>query len=91
MKRNIVINGQRTSICVSDDLCGAVKEVAKNTEINDEILAFDTQLHICYAYIKVSNGYSIIETQVPLADFRSFYLVGSFHDIYASLLISMIK
>ena len=91
MKRNIVINGQRTSICVSDNLCGAVKEVAKNTEKDDEILVFDTQLHLCYAYIKVSNGYSIIETQIPLAFFRSFSLIGDSHEIYTSLINSVIK
>jgi len=91
MKRNIVINANRTALVISDNLADAVNMVHKDTNAGDEIFAFDTSLHIVYAYKVVKNGYSIIEDQVPVKQFRNFSAHGSSHEIYMYLISSFLR
>lgn len=91
MKRNIVINENRTALVISDNLADAVNMVHKSTNAGDEIFAFDTSLHIVYAYSVVKNGYNIIETQVPIKQFRNFAHIGCSHEIYMSLISSFLR
>jgi hypothetical protein len=91
MKRNIVINSNRSAIVISDNLAEAVNMVHKDTLPGDEMFAFDTDLHIVYAYMVEKNGYEIIETQVPVRQFRNFGRYGDSHNIYMSLIQSFIR
>lgn len=91
MKRNIVINSKRTAIVISDNLVDAVKLVSSDTNTGEEVFAFDTSLHIVYSYEVVSNGFTLIEAQIPLKQFRNFALIGTSHEIYMSLINSIIK
>lgn len=88
MKRNIVFNEKRTAIVISDNLTDAVNLIHKDTEEGNDIFAFDTSLHIAYAYRVVKNGYTIIEEQVPIMQFRNFKIIGNVHDIYLSIIKS---
>ena len=92
MKRYIVINTKRTAIVVSDNFCSAVYQIAKDTNIGDEIFVFDTSLHICYSYKRVSNGYELQEQEIEVSKFRNFmkgYEVPS--EMYKALIISITK
>lgn len=91
MKRNIVINESRTALVISDNLAEAVNLVHKDTNVGEQIFAFDTSLHIAYAYEVVKNGYRIIEEQVPVMQFRNFKRIGDSHHIYMSLISSFIN
>lgn len=92
MKRNIVINSSRTALVISDHLSGAIKQVHRDTVKGEEIFAFDTLLHICYAYTVKSNGYELIEQEVPLSEFRSFDLNRKdFNSVYTDLVLSVIN
>jgi len=90
MKRNIVINDKRTAIVISDYLANAVSQIAKDTNVGDEIFAFDTSLHIAYAYKVVKNGFTIVESQTPVQQFRNFKFHGNNHEIYLLLINSLI-
>jgi len=89
MKRNIVVNSQRSAIVISDNLSDAVKMVYKDTSVGDEIFAFDTSMHIAYSYRVVKNGYEITESEVPVRQFRNFASIGNHHEIYMSLIKSL--
>ena len=91
MKRNIVFNENRTALVISDNLADAVNLIHKDTEEGNDIFAFDTSLHIAYAYRVVRNGYTIIEEQVPIMRFRNFQFYGNAHDIYMSIINSFTK
>lgn len=91
MKRYIVVNSLRTAIVISDFLVDAINLVSKDTDVYDEIFAFDTQFHVAYAYKVVKNGFTGIEFEVPVKEFRSFSYFGEPHDIYVKLISSFIK
>ena len=92
MKRNIVINSMRTAIVISDHLLDAVETVCKDCMQEDEILAFDTYLHLAYAWKVTGNtGYTLIEHEIPVEKFRSFGLIGDCSDIYKELITSLIR
>jgi hypothetical protein len=91
MKRNIVINSSRTALVISDNLSDAVSMVHKDTNVGDEIFAFDTSLHIAYAYEVVRNGYKVVEVQVPIKQFRNFSIHGNSHEIYMYLISTFLS
>ena len=93
MKRNIVINSSNTALVISDDLSGAVNRVAADSSITEEIYAFDTQLHICYAIAVDEKGLRVVEQEIPLLSFRSFakHISENPSEIYRSIIMRIIK
>ena len=94
MKRNIVINETRSALVISNNLADAVKQVATDSGIGEEIYAFDTALHICYAFKKIGgNEFKALQEEVSLQEFRSFatYNDNDASKVYKSLIKSVIN
>ena len=93
MKRNIIIDSSRNALIITDNLNRGVELVAEDSAINEEIFAFDTQLHVCYCLKNTANGCKVIEENVPLSQFRSFsqYIGNNPSEIYKALIQSLIK
>ena len=97
MKRNIIINATRSALVISNDLSGAVKQVASDSGIGEEIYAFDTYLHVCYSFKATIEGFvegfEVIENSIPLKDFRSFakYYDNDYSKVYKALIRSVIS
>jgi hypothetical protein len=89
MKRNIIINEQRSAIAITDNLVSGVKLIASDCKPGNEVFVFDTELHICYAYKVVRNGFTMIEEQVPVMQFRNFKTIGIASEIYAAIIASI--
>ena len=94
MKRNIVINSTRSALVISNNLADAVKQVAKDCGIGEEIYAFDTYLHICHSFKAIGGGsFKFTEEAIPLEDFRSFlkHNDGDASKVYQSVIKSIIN
>lgn len=93
MKRNIVINETRSALVISNNLTDAINQVASDCSLGEEIYAFDTVMHLCYACKATAGGFEIIEKEIPLKDFRSFakYNDGDYSKVYKYLIKLLIK
>ncbi len=93
MKRNIVINETRSALAISNNLLDAVKQVASDCGISEEIYAFDTCLHVCHSFKAIAGGFEIIEKEIPLQDFRCFlkYNDYDYSKVYKSVIRSVIN
>ena len=93
MKRNIVINETRSALVISDNLTDAVKQVATDCGIDEEIYAFDTYLHVCYSFKATGGVYEVIEYFIPLKDFRRFAKCNDndYSKVYKSVVRSVIN
>ena len=93
MKRNIVINATRSALVISNNLADAVKHVATDCSIGEEIYAFDTSLHLCYSFKAIAGGFEIIEDSIPLKNFRCFakYNDNNYSKVYESVIRSVIR
>lgn len=93
MERNIVINETRSALVISNNLLGAVKQVALDCGIGEEIYAFDTYLHVGYSFKAIAGGFKTIENEILLQDFRSLlkYNDGDYTKVYKSVIRSVIN
>lgn len=93
MKRYIVTNSKKTALVISDNLSKATDLVYNDTNVGDEIFAFDTTLNIIYAYIVIKNGFKIIENETPspVNKFRDFMTNEDTNEIYSSIIKTFLK
>ena len=93
MKRNIVINETRSALAISNNLLDAVKQVASDCGIGEEIYAFDTYIHVGYSFKAIAGGFKIIEKEIPLQDLRNLlkYNDGDYTKTYKSIIRSVIN
>ena len=91
-KRNIIINSRFTALVLTDKLLDGVNQVSKDTDVDEEILAFDTSLHICYAFIKTTKSVVLTEREIPIKKFRHFAMgKNTNHEVYSSIIKDVIK
>lgn len=93
MKRNIVINETRSALVISNNLTDAIGLMSLDSNIGEEIYAFDTLLHVCYTCKAIKGGVGLIEEFIPLKDFRNFLKDndGDYTKTYKAIVRSVIK
>ena len=82
-----------SGMIISNNLLDAIKQVASDCDIGEEIYAFDTYLHVCYSFKAIVGGFKTIEKEILLQDFRSLlkYNDGDYNKTYKSIIRSIIN
>ena len=93
MKNFLVINETKSALVISNNPNDAIGLVSLDSNIGEEIYAFDTFLHVCYSFKAIPGGVAMIEEFIPLKDFRSFLKDndGDYTKTYKSIIRSVIN